>query len=144
MTEPGTTSGGSTAGGGAATWWTVLVPALALVLGLVLGGVLVGVAGDDDGSEATDEATPGATPTTGAESSPASPGDTVIVVPEECIAAAETVQEATDLARRTAAAIRDFQGEELREQLRRLEELDQRARSQARACQEVEATTASP
>lgn len=116
--------------------WSVLAPAAALLLGLVLGGVLVGVVNDDAGDDPGAEPQPTSSPTVG-EISP-SESATLIVVPNECLEAAESVEEALQLVERGAAALRDFQSNELRELLRELEELDARARAQAEACQEVD------
>lgn len=119
--------------GRGSSWWPVLAPAAALLVGLVLGGVLVGVVdGDDDPSA---EPQPSSSPTTGDVG--ASPSATIVVVPDECLAAADSVEEALRLVERGAGAIRDFQSEELRELLRELEDLDTRARAQAEACLEV-------
>ncbi len=122
--------------------WSVFAPAAALLLGLVLGGVLVGVVvdGDDERSLGTD---PSASPTPGGDSGSPSAGATVIVVPDECLAAADSVDQAVELARQGADAVRQFEPEQLRELLRELEELDLRARAQAEACREVQ-TSSSP
>lgn len=62
---------------------------------------------------------------------------TMLVVPDECLTAVETVEEVTELVRQGAAAIRDFQTAELRSLLRELETLDTKAREQVQACREV-------
>ena len=114
-------------------WWSTLIPAAALLIGLLIGGVVVGVAGGDSGSttpQPTDSATEGATedPSTAA---------TAVVVPDECLAAVETVEEVTELVREGVAAISDFQTDALRSLLREFETLDARAREQIQACREV-------
>lgn len=122
------------------SWWPVLAPAAAFLIGLLLGGLLVGVVSDDDGTPtAEQEPDQSTTMTTDGASPSPSPGDTTVVVPEECLAAVDTVEEALDLADRSAGAIRDFQPDELRSLLRELEALDQEARAQAEACQQVQA-----
>ena len=74
--------------------WFVVVPAFTLLVGMVLGGLIVGVT--DVGSE------PEAQPTATSSPSPGDPSpsqDVTVVVPQECLEAAETVQEATELIR---------------------------------------------
>lgn len=104
--------------------WVVAVPAAAFLVGLGLGALVVGVAGDDEGSAA--EAT---------ESPSASPGPaTAVVVPDSCLEAAETVEEATGLIREGVGAIRSFEPDELIDLLDQLEDLDNLAREQAATC----------
>jgi predicted RNA-binding Zn ribbon-like protein len=108
------------------------VPAVALLIGLLIGGVVVGIADDgDDGASADPQ--PTQSPTAGVQEGAA----TVVVVPEDCLAAVETVEEVTERVRQGAAAIRDFRTAELRSLLRELESLDQQARDQVRACRAV-------
>lgn len=115
--------------------WFVLAPAIALVVGLVLGGLLVW-AGQEDPTDTTASAdgsapTPSPTPSaTGAA--------TEVVVPAECLEAADTVEAATGVFRDLASALRDFRANELRELLTELEELEQQARDQADACRQVQ------
>lgn len=114
-------------------WWFAVIPALTLLVGLVLGGLIVGVT--DVGSA------PGSKPTTISTPSPADPSaseDVAVVVPQECLEAAETVQEATELIRDGASAIREFRPDELITLLDELEDLDAVAREQATACEEVD------
>ena len=125
---------------GSRSWWPVLAPAAAFLVGLLLGGLLMGVVSDDEGTPAADPE-PSATTSADASSPSPSEGETTIVVPEECLAAVDTVEQALDLADRSAGAIRDFQPEELRSLLRELEGLDQQARSQAEACRQVDASS---
>jgi predicted RNA-binding Zn ribbon-like protein len=118
------------------SWWSVLVPAVALLIGLLIGGVVVGVADNgEDGASADPQPTesPTASATAGAQEGAA----TAVVVPQECLAAVETVEEVTERVRQSAAAIRDFRMAELRSLLRELESLDQQARDQVRACRDV-------
>lgn len=118
-------------GGG---WWFAVIPALTLLVGLVLGGLLVGIT--DVGSQ-----TPQAEPTTTSTPSPGDPTatrDVAVVVPQECLEAAETVQEAAELIRDGASAIREFRPDELITLLDELEDLDALAREQATACEEVD------
>jgi hypothetical protein len=115
--------------------WSVIVPAVALLVGLLIGGVVVGVAdGDGDSPSAAPE--PTESPTDSPSPSPADGGATALVVPDECLAAADTVEEVTALVRQGVGAIRDLQTAELRSVLRELEGLDQQAREQAQACRE--------
>ena len=119
------------------SWWAVLAPAAALLVGILIGGVVVGVADDDEAPSA--EPQPTSSPTAGnASESPAKDGTTAVVVPQECLAAVDTAEEATALIRQGAGAIRDFQPKKLRSLLTRLEELDQQAREQAQACRDVQ------
>lgn len=123
--------------------WFFVVPAAALLVGLLLGGLVVGVALDRPptgagGGSPVPEGAPGATGSADPSASP----DTV-AVPLECLEAAESVQEATSLIRDGATAIREFRPQELLDLLDELEDLDQQAREQAAACQDIE-LTASP
>jgi hypothetical protein len=113
----------------------VLAPAVALVVGLLIGGVVVGVAGDDEAPTTTPAPT---SPTV--DDPPGSPtdGGTTIVVPDACLEAVNTVEDATQLTRDGAAAIRDFEPAELTALLTELEELDQQAREQAQACRDAD------
>ncbi|HET6561743.1 MAG TPA: hypothetical protein VFG72_07705 [Marmoricola sp.] len=117
------------------SWWPVIAPAGALLAGVLIGGVVVGVADDDDSPSADPQ--PSASPTDGEESESPAPGATTIVVPDECLAAVDTVEQATELTRKGAGAIRDFEPQQLRSLLRELEQLDQQAREQAQACRDV-------
>lgn len=111
--------------------WAVLAPALALVLGLVIGALVAG-AGESVRS-------PGSSPTaTVTETVGSSPEDTSIVIPQECLDAAETVEEATDVLRRGVAAVRDFRRQELVDLLNELEDLEARARQEASTCSDVD------
>jgi hypothetical protein len=118
------------------SWWPVLAPAVALVVGLLIGGVVVGVADDDDVPSTSP--TPSSSPTLDDPTGSPAEGATTIVVPDACLEAVDTVEEATQLTRDGAAAIRDFEPAELRSLLTELEELDQRAREQAQACREAD------
>ena len=120
--------------------WFVLAPAIALVIGLVLGGLVVW-AGQEDSSDVTaaeddPDSTPSPSPTTTAE-------DTAIVVPSECLEAAETVESATEVFRDLAGALRDFRADELSDLLSRLETLEEQARDQADACRQVDVSSTS-
>ena len=117
-------------------WWFVVIPALTLIVGLVLGGLIVGVT--DVGSE------PEAQPTATSSPSPGDPSpsqDVTVVVPQECLEAAETVQDATELIRDGASAIRDFRPDELITLLDELEDLDAVAREQAATCEETDVSS---
>jgi hypothetical protein len=114
-------------------WWFAVVPALTLLVGLVLGGVIVGVAGD--GSQPPDDNGTASSPTSVGQSPS---GDVAVVVPQECLEAAETVQQATELIRDGVGAIRDFRPDELITLLDELEDLDAQAREQAATCEQVD------
>jgi hypothetical protein len=112
------------------SWWFAVVPAITLLVGLVLGGLVVGVTVDGE-PESRTTSTP--TPV-----DPSPTEDVAVVVPQECLEAAETVQEATALIRDGASAIREFRPDELITLLDDLEDLDAVAREQATACEEVD------
>lgn len=115
-------------------WWrsvALLAPAVALVVGLLIGALVVG-AGERSGSSR-----PAPTVTVTADPD-ASTDDTSVVVPRECLEAAETVEEATDVLQEGVGAVRDFRRDTLVELLNRLEELEAEARGQAATCREVE------
>lgn len=116
-----------------------ILPAITFVLGVVLGGVVVGAEGGSDEPD-TDE-TPSPTPT---QSTTPSPGDTAVVVPQECLAVADTVDQLTQAVRDNLDAIREFRSQDIVEMLDRLEDLDQQAREQADACRDVQVDTVSP
>lgn len=119
-------------------WWSSAVPAVAFLIGLVLGGLVIGVGvlGDDSGGDAL--STPA--PAGGADPMPTS--DITVVVPNACLEAAETVEEAMDLIRSGVQDVSEFQPEALLELLDRLEDLDARARDLARQCSEVDVSRA--
>lgn len=109
----------------------VWVPAVTFLVGIGLGALVVGVAGGGDSGAAS---TP---PPSTSPSSPSPSGGTAVVVPNQCLEAARTVREATDLIRSNVTAIRDFQAQKIVDFLNQLEDLDQQARQQAAACQDV-------
>lgn len=116
--------------------WFVLAPAIALVIGLVIGGLVVWAGQDDDSDvAASGDASPKPTPSASAA---AGEPATSIVVPQECLQAADTVEESTEVFRDLVGAFGDFRGEELRDLLTRLEILVAQARSQADACRSVD------
>lgn len=117
------------------SWWPVVAPAAALVAGLLIGGVVVGVARGGDAGSAVRERSPSQS-TPGATTSP-SRGPTTVVVPSQCLEAADTVDRLTSLTREAVGAIRDFEPQQLRQMLDRLETLDADARKQAAACRDV-------
>lgn len=110
-------------------WWTVLVPAVALLIGLGLGGLVVSVAGRSD-----TQAPPTPTP------SPAqpAPSDVTVVVPHECLDAVDTAEQATQRIREGVSAIRDFKPDQVVTLLNDLEDLDTLAREQAKVCQQTD------
>lgn len=117
------------------------LPAITFVLGVVLGGVVVGVAGGSEESGADQTPAPTQTPT---QSMSPSTGDTAVVVPQECLAVADTVDQLTQVVRDNLDAVREFHSQDLVEMLNRLEDLDQQARDQADACRDVQVGTVTP
>jgi len=115
------------------------LPAITFVLGVVFGGVMVGVAGRSEGSGA-DQAP---VPTPSQRTSP-STGDTLVALPQECLAVADTVDQLTQLVRDNLDAIREFRSHDIVEMLNRLEDLDQQARDQADACRDIQLDTVTP
>ncbi len=118
-------------------WSFVAVPAVALVVGLVLGGLVVGVG--RGGSSLEPEARETVTLSPSANSSE----DTAVIVPSECVQAAETVQEATRLIRDDLSAIRDFRANKIVDLLNELEDLTNQANEQARTCSDISITPTS-
>lgn len=118
-----------------ASWWPVIAPAIALLVGLLIGGVVVGVANGGDTPSADQEQT--ASPSGGDATASPTGDPTTVVVPAECLAAVDTVDQLTKLTREAVGAIRDFEPQQLREMLTKLEKLDNSARQQAEACREV-------
>jgi hypothetical protein len=112
----------------------VVAPAVALLVGVVLGGLVVGVAGDGSSDGVAD-------PSPTATSSDSQPG-LAVVVPDECLRAADSVTEATALIRDSLDAIRRFEADQIIEMLNHLEDLDARAREQASRCADVEVSDA--
>jgi len=117
-------------------WWSsasVLAPVVALIIGLVLGAVVVGAGQSSRSPEDAETVT--VTP-----SPDATGNDTAVVVPQECVQAAETLEEATDRLREVVGAVRDFSRDRLVELLNELEDLEAQAREEAVACSEVDIT----
>lgn len=125
--------------------WFVALPALTLVIGLVLGGLIAGVAIDgsptDEGPTtdptSTESPTSTGSPTTDPDE-PAPTGNVEVVVPQACLEAADTVEEATKVLRDGVGAIENFDRQPLLDALNRLEDLEAKARAQANRCSEVE------
>lgn len=117
--------------------WVVVMPAVALVVGLVLGGLVVSVA-QEDAETADRAASPSPSPT--ASSSEGS--GTAVIAPDSCLAAAETVRQATEVIRAGVESIREFRAEEIIDLLNQLETLDSRAREQAATCSGTTVTDA--
>lgn len=117
-------------------WWYVVVPAATFVIGLVIGALVTGV-----GSSSDDEASPAETESAGptpADSPTTASADTTVVVPRECIEAAETAEEATQLILDNLSAVRNFEGERIIELLDRLEELSQQTQDLGQSCSEID------
>lgn len=117
-----------------ASWWPVAAPTIALLVGLVLGGVVVGVANNGDAPTANGDPS---SPSDGNATEAPADSPTTVVVPAECLAAVDTVDQLTELIQQGVGAIRDFQPQQLRELLTELERLDSQARQQAKACRAV-------
>jgi len=112
-----------------AAGWYLAVPAIALLVGLVLGGLIVGVAENGSGPS-SEAATPSAT-------DPSPREDATVVVPPECLEAANTVRDATRLLREGVDALRDVRIQELLDLLNEVEDLDALAREQADTCSQA-------
>lgn len=117
-------------------WLLRALPAATFLFGLVVGGLIVGLGGIGDGSGDSGPGNSG-TPTT-----PASTGDTNIVIPAACSKAADAVDEAVQLLRSGAGAVRDFQPDVLVQVLNDLETLDPKLRKLADQCSAVDVTPA--
>ncbi len=135
-------SGGDTPSGSARTmpWWYVIVPAATFVIGLAIGGLVMGI-GSDSSNETSPTETGSASPTPEESGAAATPGDTTVVVPRECIQAAETAQEATQLILDNLSAIRNFEGQRIIDLLDRLEELSQQTQDLGDSCSGVDIST---
>lgn len=140
MSEPhqGERPAGDEAPRRSTSWWPVVLPVATFLVGLLLGGVVMGVAADDDDSPSAESRPTSSASPEDAGGTPGQGTATTVVVPDECIAVADTVEEATRLTRRMTSALRDFDADQLRDQLRQLETLDQQARDQVRACREID------
>ena len=121
-------------------WMAIALPALTFLLGAALGGLFVGV-GINSGDSPSGDA---------AASSPPVPTDTStgsqtdVILPAACSEAADKVTEAVRLLREGAAAIGDFQPQDLTEVLNQLEDLDPQLQDLAKQCSAVELTPSSP
>ena len=65
-------------------------------------------------------------------------------MPDECLEAASTVEEVTEVLREGVGAVSDFRTDELRSLLRELEALDLQARDQVEACRDVRTEESAP
>lgn len=117
--------------GNPSRWLVAAVPAAAFVIGLVLGGLVVGVGLSDDEPSAASETTPSPTAT-----EPTSTSDVTVVVPNACLEAARTIDEALMLIRGGANSVRDFEPDALVQLLDELEDLDNRATALSQQCSE--------
>jgi hypothetical protein len=115
--------------GNPSRWVLTAVPAAAFVIGLVLGGSVVGVGLSDNDPSAASETTPSPT-----APEPTSTSDVTVVVPNACLEAARTIDEALELIRGGADSVRDFEPEELVQMLNELEDLDNRATALSQQC----------
>lgn len=114
-------------------WSLAVIPAAAFVIGLVIGGLVTGAGSDGEEPSATETLTVGP--------SPGESPDTAVVVPTECIEAAETAQQATQLIRDNLSAIQDFQPQRIIDMLNELEDLTKQANDQAESCSDIEVST---
>lgn len=142
MSETGSPAGGSQSGGGtaharpgASRWWFAAVPAGTFVVGLLLGWLVTSAGSDGDEG-------PTATETVSVTMSPTQSADTSVRVPSECVQAAETAQEATQLILDNLTAFQDFRGEQIIEVLDELEELSRESNDLAENCRDVEVSPA--
>ncbi len=126
---------GQPSGSGPPGWLSWAVPAATFVVGLVLGGVVIGVGtGNDSGGPSA-----AASPSSGGSTSTPTAAVTV-TVPNACLQAADTVQQATSLIRSAVTDVRDFSPDKLTRTLNRLEDLDAKARAQADQCSQARVT----
>lgn len=136
--QPGGGAGGSPSSAvklGATRWWFAAVPAGTFLVGLLLGWLVTSAGGDSDGGLV-------ATETVSVTMSPTETADTQVRVPSECVEAAETAQEATQLILDNLTAFQDFRGDRIIEVLDQLEELSRESRDLAEGCREVEVSPA--
>lgn len=129
------TSDGAPAPARTMHWGVVVAPAVALVVGLVVGGLVVG-AGNGGAS-------PSATRTVTVSPSANPSEDTAVVVPKECVQAADTVQEALALLRDNISAIQEFRANAIIDLLNELEDLSNKANTEARTCSDITITPTS-
>lgn len=118
-------------------WSMIAVPAVALLVGLILGGLVVGVGTGGSSTGPEDKVTVTVSPSANSSE------DTAVIVPRECVQAAETVQEATRLLRDDLSAIRNFQASKIVDLLNELEDLTNQADEQARTCSDISITPTS-
>ena len=69
---------------------------------------------------------------------PSPTGDVEVVVPQECLDAAATVEEATEVLRNGVGAVEDCDRQSILDMLNRLEDLEAQAREQADRCSDVD------
>lgn len=111
-----------------------LLPTLTFLVGLVLGGGLVAL-GSNDAESAIGQPPPSSSaPTPSGVPSAGESGDGTVVVPQECVAAADTSLEVLDLVRKAVAAIGDLDARRLQEIVDRLQELDPEVTRLAETC----------
>lgn len=133
--------GGATApDGDARSGWFVALPAITLVIGLVLGGLIAWAAvdGPPTGEEPSSGPTAADSESVSPEDEPSPTGDVEVVVPQECLDAAATVEEATEVLRNGVGAVEDFDRQSILDMLNRLEDLEAQAREQADRCSDVD------
>ncbi len=141
MSETGPESGGAASAEKASGsrlrtmhWGYAVVPAATFVVGLLIGALVTG-AGSDSGDE------PAATETVSVSPSPSESADTEVRVPRECVEAAETAEEATQLILDNLSAIQDFQGQRIIDMLDRLEELSGETRELSKSCSDIDVSS---
>ena len=120
-------------------WLAIALPAVTFLLGAALGGLFVGVGMSSDDSSPNDAATspPNPTETSGTPQA-------TLTLPAACSEAADKVTEAVRLLREGAAAIGNFQPQELTRVLNELEDLDPQLQELAKQCSAVDIATSPP
>lgn len=169
MTSPAGTDRDDPVAGRSASTWSWLLPVLTFLLGCLLGGVVIGAgtsgAGGGAGGETVTSGTTAAPDGSdgdgaaegegegedGAGEEPASE-DTVVRVPESCLAAADGAVVASNRIDDVVAAVRDLDArrlqevvDEVQQQQPQVRELAERCRSTAgERLEDAELTTAEP
>lgn len=126
---------------GSSSTWTWLLPVLTFLLGCVLGGVVIaaGISGDTDDSVAAPEQTaePGPSGEDGAAGDPSAepePEETVVRVPESCLAAADAAVVASNRLGDVVAAVRDLDARRLQEVVDEVQQKQPQVQELAERC----------
>lgn len=117
-----------------------ILPATTFVFGLLIGGLFIGLG--SFGQDSQSRPGVGGDGASGAASQTPTTGGTAIVIPEACSGAATAVNQALELLRTGAGAVRDFQPKILVQVLDDLEVLDPKLRKLADQCSAVDVNPA--